>query len=87
MKRRGISQVAIGVAIASYSLGYILGAVLPSQALYSFLCPWKTAQSVYSFLALLYFLRYQLLYPDRYPNLFFQLENVVLEQSSVFKDQ
>ena len=62
MKRRGISQVAIEVAIASYSLGYILGAVLPSQALYSFLCPWKTAQSVYSFLALLYFLRYQLLY-------------------------
>ena len=71
MKRRSISQISIGIAMGSYSLGYILGSVFPTRWLYSTLGRRKTTQL--SFLVLgVALLFYGLSYfiPDRFALLF-----------------
>ena len=44
MMRRSISQISIGIAIASYSLGYILACFFPIRWLYTSFGRRKTTQ-------------------------------------------
>ena len=71
MKRRLIGQVSIGVTIASYSIGVILGSLVPTDGLYSSFGRRKTLQFsllMLSFSLVLYGVSYFI--PDEWPDFF-----------------
>ena len=78
MKRRAISQVSTGVAIASFSIGMILASLMPTDCLYSSLGRRKASQCGLACLSLLLFL-YALSYfvPDEVPTLFLLISLVL----------
>ena len=43
MKRRGFSQSTTGVVVAAYSIGFIIGALIPTNYLYATLGRRKTS--------------------------------------------
>ena len=72
MKRRHISQTAIGVVVGSFSAGVMIGSIVPTDQLYSYLGRRKTTQGVLIILALAIFL-YAIAYyiPDHQQAFFF----------------
>lgn len=72
MKRRHISQTAIGVVVGSFSAGMMAGSLIPTDHLYSYLGRRKTTQGALIMLALAIFL-YALAYyiPDHQQTFFF----------------
>ena len=72
MKRRHISQTAIGVVVGSFSAGMMAGSLIPTDHLYSYLGRRKTTQGALIMLALAIFL-YALAYyiPDHQQAFFF----------------
>lgn len=72
MKRRHITQTSTGVAMASYSVGFIFGSIFPTDKLYSWLGRRKTSQCGIFFLSVALFL-YAIAYciPDDEPLFFY----------------
>ena len=77
MKHRDISQIAIGISIAGYSIGNMLGSIIPTDGLYQRLGRRKTSQCGFVMLSIsLVFYAISYFLPD-HPNQHFLFASIL----------